>query len=62
MTMFTIFADISSQAKVMLAAIPESAALLVFGVSLIVLTIGLRWMFSRQDQIKIEVKNKEAGK
>jgi hypothetical protein len=33
--------------NLMLAVVPESLALLVFGISLIVFTVGLRWIFNR---------------
>jgi hypothetical protein len=54
----TNFNDFTIQAKVFLVAVPESLALLAFGITLVVLTVGLRWMFDRKEQVSKKVKVK----
>jgi uncharacterized membrane protein YqjE len=34
--------------NLMLAVVPESLALLLFGISLIAFTVGIRWIFDRK--------------
>ena len=46
--MFFLF-DVANQ-NVILGFIPESLGLLIFGVALILLTIGLRWIMKRSEK------------
>lgn len=50
--------NLTNQAQSIMVGMPESLALLTFGVSLIILTFGLRWMFDRKDNVKMEVEVK----
>lgn len=45
-----------------LGYIPETVAVLLFGVSLIGLTIGIRWMAKKKESEKIRAKFEEATK
>jgi hypothetical protein len=60
--LLSFLGNFTNEAKLMMVGMPESLALLTFGVSLIVLTVGLRWMFDRKDQMKVEVKGKQDKK
>jgi hypothetical protein len=46
----------------LLEAIPESLGLLLFGVFLILLTVGLRWLLSRSREISSEKMKEVSGK
>jgi hypothetical protein len=56
--LLTVLANIINQAKVFMAAMPESLALLTFGISLVVLTVGLRWFLDRKERVTKNVKIK----
>lgn len=41
-----------------LGFVPESMALLMFGLGLIGLTVGIRWWFDRTDEFSVKVREK----
>lgn len=51
--------EIANQ-NLLLGFIPESVGLLIFGVGLVVLTIGLRWIFNRVEAGKNERESQKA--
>ena len=58
--MFFLF-DITSR-NLLLGFVPESLGLLVFGVGLILLTVGLRWFMKRNEKITDSAAEKMAEK
>lgn len=49
----------TSGQNTLLGFIPESLGLLLFGVGLVILTFGLRWVLNRAETEKIEPKAKK---
>ena len=45
-----------------LGYVPETIAVLLFGISLIALTIGIRWMSRKREEEKIQTDLEEATK
>lgn len=55
----TIFLLQAVNQNLLLGIVPESLGLLIFGVGLIGLTFGLRWILNRVETPKIEQKSKK---